>query len=70
MNDYLHIWISKETEIVKYRRKEGRERFQETATCQTYHEESVTGDKCLHSPPDILCLSLAFPSPPLPLFHS
>ena len=44
--------------------------FPETATWQTYHEVSLTGDKCLHSPSDIFCLSLAFTSPPLPLLRS
>lgn len=39
-------------------------RWQQPA--RLHHEVSVTGEKSLHSPPDIFCLSLT--SPPLPLF--
>lgn len=75
MNDNLCMWALKKTELVKYlgrREKDFREIFffPETATWQTYQEVSLTGDKCLHSPSDISCLSLAFTSPPLPLLRS
>lgn len=61
MNDYLHIWISKETELVTYLSKH-KENFRNflflmIATCQTDPEVSVTGGKCLHSAPDIFRLS-------------
>lgn len=72
MNDHERIWIPEETELVKYLSKQ-EEDFRNffsplTAACQAYHRVSVTGDKCLHSPPDIFCLSPAFTAPPLPLF--
>lgn len=58
--ELVDIWVSKK-EISG---------FFLTAPWKTYQDLSLTGDKWLHSPPDIFCLTLAFTSPPLALFHS
>lgn len=70
INDHLQI-SPKEEEFVDIC-EQGRDfrGFFLTAPWKTYQDMSLTGDKWLHSPPDIFCLTLAFTSPPLPLFHS